>query len=237
MKIKEAVRSALAFALISLLVAGVVLALMLTRENKNGINELPAVTENHRTVVIDAGHGGMDGGAVAPDGTTEKDINLEISRVLCALMRASGYKVIMTRENDVMPDSGGSGSAKMRDLKYRLQMASEHPEATLISIHCNKFPQPSCSGLQVYYSDSEEAKNAASAVQQSYLLLNPESRRQIKKADSSIYLLHRAKTPSILIECGFLSNEAELNALKNKDYQKKLALIVLCGIDKVGECD
>jgi N-acetylmuramoyl-L-alanine amidase len=184
------------------------------------------------TVIIDAGHGGEDGGAVAADGTLEKDINLKIAITLGALMKASGYEVILTRDSDVMLDTPDkAGSAKMRDLKRRLQIASEHSDAVTVSIHCNKFPQSSCKGMQVYHSDSDVAVDLAQSVQKSCLTLMPDNHRKIKKADSSIYLLHRAVTPSILVECGFLSNEGELQSLKNEIYQKKLALIIFSGID------
>ena len=85
--------------------------------------------------------------------------------------------------------------------------------------------------MQVYYSDSDLAKSTASAVQSTFLELDPSNHRQIKAADSSVYLLHRAKSPTILVECGFLSNEEELEKLKNENYQKKLALVMLSGID------
>ncbi len=197
---------------------------------------LPTVSAPVRTVIIDAGHGGMDGGAVAPDGTAEKDINLKISLTLGALMRASGYNVILTRENDVMLDTNdGKGSAKMRDLRRRLEIASEHPDAITVSIHCNKFPQSSCKGMQVYHSDSDVAKQAAELVQKSSLAIMPDNHRKIKKADSSIYLLHRACAPAILVECGFLSNESELQNLKAESYQKKLALVIFSGIDAAHE--
>ena len=164
------------------------------------------------------------------------DINLKISLTLAALMRASGYKVVSTRDSDVMLDTGdGKGSAKLRDLKKRLEISSAHPDAITVSIHCNKFPQSSCKGMQVYHSDSDIAKQTADLVQKSSLALMPENHRQIKKADSSIYLLHRATSPSILIECGFLSNEGELQNLKNENYQKKLALIILSGLDAAYE--
>lgn len=231
MNVKESLKSTAAFASVValLLVLCIVLATLVSSGDEPF---LPVAGEAHRTVVIDAGHGGMDGGAVAQDGTLEKDINLEISRVLAALMRVSGYKVIMTREQDVMLDTDDSrGGAKMRDLRKRLEIASSYPDAVTVSIHCNKFPQESCKGLQVYHSDSEYAKNTALAIQTSALAVMPDNHRQIKKADSSIYLLHRASTPSVLVECGFLSNPDELAKLKTTEYKKQLALVIMDGID------
>ena len=186
----------------------------------------------HRTVVVDAGHGGMDGGAVALDGTLEKDINLEISRILAAILRVSGYEVVMTRDSDVMLDTESAvGSAKMRDLKKRLSVASAYDGAICVSIHCNKFPLESCKGMQVYYSDSETANAVANAIQGEFSKLDPSNKRKTKKADSSIYLLHRAVQPTLLVECGFLSNAEELAKLKTEDYKKKVALVILGGVD------
>ncbi len=231
MNVKESIKSAGAFAAVValLLCLCILFSAVITRSREPFI---PVASEPHRTVVIDAGHGGMDGGAVAHDGTLEKDINLEISKVLAALMRVSGYKVVMTREQDVMLDTDDSrGGAKMRDLRKRLEIASSYPDAIAVSIHCNKFPQESCKGLQVYHSNSEHAKSTALAIQSSALAVMPDNHRQIKKADSSIYLLHRARTPSVLVECGFLSNPAELAKLKTTEYKKQLALVIMGGID------
>lgn len=231
MQRREALKACLGFILtVALMALAIALtAFLFSRDSGNG--ELQAGSEAHRIVVIDAGHGGADGGAVAPDGTLEKDINLEISRVLAALMRVSGYKVIMTRDTDEM--LGGelaAGSAKMRDLKKRLEIASAYPDALTVSIHCNKFPDESCHGLQVYFSDMAESENAANAIQSAFSLVDETNRRKTKKADSSIYLLHRASTPTVLVECGFLSNKRELERLKTDDYRKRLALAIFSGV-------
>jgi len=228
MQKKEAARVCLGFLLTVLIMAGAIALLSVWLSRDSDADELQAGGEAHRVVVIDAGHGGADGGAVAHDGTLEKDINLEIARVLAALMRVSGYKVVMTRERDEMLGQDmTSGSAKMRDLKKRLEIASSYPEALTVSVHCNKFPQESCHGLQVYYG--EGAQVAAEAVQNAFSLVDSSNRRKIKKADSSIYLLHRASAPSILVECGFLSNRAELEGLKTEEYRKALALAIFHG--------
>ena len=231
MKTRDSLKSAFAFcAFVALLVALCIILNMLTSGGKSPL--IPTSAESSRTVVIDAGHGGLDGGAVASDGTLEKDINLQIAGVLAALMRASGYKVVMTRDTDVMLDtSEPNGSAKMRDLRRRLEISSASPGALTVSIHCNKFPQQSCKGLQVYHSASEQSEVFAKAIQSSSLLVMPENHRQIKKADSSIYLLHRATNPAVLVECGFISNPEELSRLKTTEYKKQLALVIMGGID------
>lgn len=218
------------FLLTVLITVAAIMLLAFFFSQDGGEPELQAGGEAHRIVVIDAGHGGADGGAVAPDGTLEKELNLEISRVLCALMRVSGYKVVMTREGDEMLGSPlTAGSAKMRDLKERLSISSEYPDALTVSLHCNKFPDGSCHGLQVYYGNGEGAEGAANAIQSAFSLVDKTNRRKTKKADSSIYLLHRATAPAVLVECGFLSNSEELERLKTEDYRKRLALAIYSG--------
>lgn len=231
---KEALKTAIVFLLIALAVSVAVFVIYIKFSAYDvPIGEVSA--QPFPTVVIDAGHGGKDGGAVGVDGTLEKDLNLQIANVLAELLRVSGYNVVMTRTDDEMLVSDdGVGSQKLQDLKKRLTVASTYPESVTVSIHCNKFPQESCKGLQVYFSDSEKAKALAESIQDSAVkLIQPDNHRVVKKADSSIYLLSRAKTPSVLIECGFLSNEQECKNLKDAEYQKSLALAILAGITAV----
>lgn len=233
MKRKDALRPSLGLmATVTVLMLVTLLLFYLVNSGRERQGSVQVIGDVHKTVVIDAGHGGIDGGAVAPDGTLEKHINLEIARILSALLRVSGYNTVMTRESDVMLDTeGGSGSAKMRDLKQRLMIAGSYQGALTVSIHCNKFPQENCKGMQVYYSENAVAEQTAKTVQNEFLRLDSTCKRQIKKADSSIYLLHRATTPTVLVECGFLSNGEELEKLKTEEYKKKLALTVMSGID------
>ena len=232
MKQNNGLIAVLGFVLTALILTVSVAVLFYLASSDKEVERIAVSGNAARTVVIDAGHGGMDGGAVALDGTLEKDINLEIAQILSALLKASGFDVVMTRESDIMLDNGsGVGSAKMRDLKRRLEITSGCDGALAVSIHCNKFPLTECKGMQVYYSDVKIAEETANAVQNAFLLIDPSNKRKIKKADSSIYLLHRAVTPTVLVECGFLSNEAELQKLKTEDYKKKLALVIMSGID------
>ncbi len=227
----EALKTAMLFLLIALAVSVAVFAIFATLSAAD--KPIDAVsTEPMPIVVIDAGHGGRDGGAVGNDGTLEKELNLQIANVLAELLRVSGYNVVMTRTEDVMlTTEDGGGSSKLQDLKKRLMIASSYPDSVTVSIHCNKFPSESCKGLQVYYSDDEKAMELANGIQGSVkTLIQPENHRAVKKTDSSIYLLSRAKTPSVLVECGFLSNAEELENLKNPEYQKALALAILKGI-------
>ncbi|MBR2460651.1 MAG: N-acetylmuramoyl-L-alanine amidase [Clostridia bacterium] len=190
------------------------------------------------TVVIDAGHGGIDGGCVSvgDSKTPEKELNLKIASTLAALFRISGYNTVMTRETDNMLDAEGlTGSAKVRDLRARLMIAQEYPDALFISVHCNKFPDPSCAGMQVYYSKNDEMSRLyAEGIQSSVVeLIQNDNHRVSKPADSSIYVLHQAKQPSVLIECGFLSNPTEASLLEDSVYQQKLAIAIILPILQV----
>ncbi len=230
----KALTQTLTFAFFSLILL-LTCILLCTLFKQGGDGEArPANTNELPTVIIDAGHGGIDGGAVGVNGILEKELNLEMAQVLGALMRVSGYNVVMTRTDDTMlTTDDGNGSAKTRDLKKRIEIASGYPDGLMISLHCNKFPSESCKGLQVYYSENELARDTAKSIQDSVIgLLQTSNHRKPKQADSSIYLLHRAVTPSVLVECGFLSNSEECALLCNDGYRKKLALCILSGINE-----
>lgn len=230
----RAAREALFFAIFAAIFFITVMILFLVFAPPETEMTKPVSAKEPQTIVIDAGHGGKDGGAIGLDGTLEKELNLEISGVLCELLRASGYNVVMTRTDDAMlTTDDGRGSEKSRDLRQRLTIASRYSDSVMVSIHCNKFPSEKCKGLQVYHSESELAESTAKSIQSSVCaLLQPDNNRKVKKADSSIYLLDRAVTPSVLIECGFLSNARELELLNDEGYRKKLALAILCGISE-----
>ena len=192
------------------------------------------VTEQ-RTIILDAGHGGFDGGAVAPDGTVDKDINLKIALTLKDFLRQSGFKVIMTRESDVSTDDVETdkiATRKKSDLKNRLELMRDNPNAVFVSIHLNKFTTSAANGSQVFYSaKQEDSKVLGDCIQKSIVkLLQPENTRVNKQATSSTYLLYNATVPAVLVECGFLSNTAELKRLKDEEYQKKMAFSIFCGI-------
>ena len=190
---------------------------------------------NLKTVIIDAGHGGFDGGAVAADGTVEKDINLKISSYIADMLKTAGYKVILTREADVSTDDVETDTIAVRkksDLKNRLKLMKDYPDAIFVSIHLNKFTTSAARGSQVFYNGKIlQSKQLGECIQNSIIsLLQPENTRVNKQATSSTYLLYNATLPAVLIECGFLSNKAELEFLKNENYQKKMALCCFLGI-------
>ncbi len=187
------------------------------------------------TVIIDAGHGGEDGGAVGIDGrTVEKDVNLSVSLYLGRLLEAEGINVIYTRTEDILlydRNVDYNGRKKSLDLQARLEIAQNNPDALFVSIHMNSFGDSKYSGMQVYYSDSAEGGQLlADEIQKMSRFLTPDNDRKIKKANSSIFLLNRAPGVSVLVECGFLSNHEECSLLSSDDYQKKVAFAVFRGI-------
>lgn len=182
-------------------------------------------------IIIDAGHGGEDGGAKAADGTLEKDINLNIAKYVYTLLNVLGYDCVLTRDSDVMLSDGEARSRKLRDLKNRVAF-TEGGDCIFVSIHQNKFPQSSCSGTQVYYSknDIRSEKLAAVIRENTQTYLQKNNTRQIKRAGSEIYVLDRCTVPAVLVECGFLSNPAELEQLKTEEYQKKLGCVIALSV-------
>ena len=186
-------------------------------------------------IIIDAGHGGFDGGAVASDGTLEKDINLKIAHKLRELLKLGGFYVIMTREDDsgIEQDANDTiANRKKSDMRRRLNIINENPDAMFLSIHLNKFPSESARGSQVFYSKNNSlSQSLAENVQNSIKSkLQPDNDRLIKKADNTIFLLKNSNIPSVIVECGFLSNDEELLLLKDNDYQSKIAFSIYCGV-------
>ena len=189
--------------------------------------------DQKRVIIIDAGHGGFDGGAVASDGTIEKDLNLEISLKVDALLRAAGYNTVLVRSTDTaINDSSDVGkAAKAGDIKNRVALMKKYPDSILVSIHMNKYSTTQPHGAQVFYSNAGGSSVLAECIQQSVAAhVQTDNRRVIKKTTKDIYLLYNATVPAVIVECGFLSNPDDLSNLKNKDYQLKIALAMLYGI-------
>ncbi len=227
MKKRRSLIVQISFVLIILIIS----ATVATRDN---VINTSAKAQFQNTVILDAGHGGFDGGAVASDGTIEKDINLNIALTLESLLKQNGFCVIMTRSKDVSTEDTESSqiaSKKKSDLRNRLNLMKDYPEAVFVSIHLNKFTTSSASGSQVFYSNDDRAKLLGEYIQKSIVsLIQHDNMRVNKKATSSTYLLHNATVPAVLVECGFLSNREELEKLKQKDYQNKMAFSIYCGI-------
>ena len=221
--------------LISIIVAiAVSLVILLT-----AFSFFPANAQNSTApkVILDAGHGGFDGGAVAHDGTVEKDINLSIAVYTKEILKLNGFDVIMSRETDSGTEENSKdsiASKKRSDLKKRLSLMNDNPNAIFVSVHLNKFTTSAANGAQVFYGCGKNetlSKMLAQSIQQSICAaLQPNNKRVIKKGNENSYLLKNATVPAIIVECGFLSNKKELELLKTEDYQRKTAFCIANGI-------
>ena len=187
-----------------------------------------------KVIILDAGHGGFDGGAQAADGTKEKDINLAITLKLAEFYKLGGFDVILTRSADMGTETDPNDTIahrKVSDMKNRLALLNANPNGLFVSVHLNKFTTSSVSGAQVFYSpNNDNSYHLAESLQKSLIKhLQPDNNRTVKKSDKTIYLLKNAKIPAVIVECGFLSNKQELELLKTNDYQSKLAFSLYCG--------
>ena len=200
----------------------------------SSVRQSTATPEHRPTVILDAGHGGKDSGAVGVNGVLEKDLNLEVCEALRALLVASGIEVVMTRSDDRMlytEEQDIPGKRKYYDLENRRKTAEMHPGAVFVSIHMNKFAQERYSGLQVWCADDPESRTLADLITDTVREnLQPDNRREVKTAGQDIYLLHRAVGCAVLVECGFLSNPEECEKLCDEDYRKELSFLLFCAI-------
>ena len=193
--------------------------------------------QSYPIVIIDAGHGGVDGGAVAVDGTSEKNINLSIAKKLEALLKFYGFNVIMTRTEDVMTSDSDAVTIrqkKVSDIHNRFKIIENNPDSIFISVHQNKFDDSSQWGTQVFYSgNNPNSKILAQSIQDSIVnTIQKNNKRVVKKTGTEIYLLYHAQSPAVLVECGFISNYNDLKMLKTEEYQSKIAMLIADGILK-----
>ena len=186
-------------------------------------------------LILDAGHGGEDGGAVSEDGTIESLINLSITVKIAELAELIGYEVQMTRDSDISihdADAKTLREKKVSDLKNRVEFCNRFPKSILISIHQNSLPSaPRVAGAHVFYNEQQGSLELAIAVQ-SVLneFINQGRHKEAKAIGSSSYLMKNVSCPAILIECGFLSNTDETHALKTDEYQRKIAVTILASV-------
>ena len=191
-------------------------------------------TTKRQTVIIDAGHGGFDGGATAPDGTTEKDINLAVSLKLEKILTLYGYDVITLRDTDTALNTEGdtTRSKKRSDIMNRYAVMEANPDSIYLCIHQNNFSASYCHGAQMFYCKSTDgSKELAECIQTSLKAVQPDNDRVIKPCTDDVYLIYNAKTTALLVECGFLSNRDDLLNLKNEEYQMKLAFAISSGLN------
>ena len=192
----------------------------------------------NKTIVLDAGHGGIDSGTSSDDKTIfEKDINLAITLKLKELIESSGGLVILTRDDDSsLYEESGNKTTRQKyneNLKNRKKIADESNADMLISIHLNYFTQSKYYGAQTFYPESnKDGKALASCIQNEFKRVVDNSNNRVIKSRNDLYLLKDCKIPSALIECGFLSNEKEAKLLNDEEYQEKIAWAIYSGIQK-----
>ena len=160
----------------------------------------------------------------------EKDINLAIAKKVVKLLEKQGVKVVMTRTNDSMLAKSDTQNKKAKDMKARVELIDKELPDLVVSIHQNSYHEQNVSGAQVfYYSHSEKGKEAAETMQQALLAFDEDNHRQAK-ANDTYYLLKRTESPTIIVECGFLSNQEEAALLVTEDYQDQVAQAICDGV-------
>lgn len=187
-----------------------------------------AMAQMPTTIVIDAGHGGEDGGATGITGASESKLNLEIALRLEQFAAFCGYHTRMIRTTDTAIYSEGCetySEKKISDLKNRVELIHQSHPAILVSIHQNHFPQEKYAGAMVFYAKSSGSRELGTLIQSQFRVLDPHNSRDCRKADS-IYLLEKITCPGVLVECGFLSNSREEALLQQAGYQKKIVCAI-----------
>lgn len=194
--------------------------------------------QNRTVIIIDAGHGGIDGGATSCTGIPESHINLQISLRLNDLVQLLGFETKMIRKTDTSVYTEGNTIAaqKVSDLKQRVKLVNETKNAVLVSVHQNTFLDSRYSGAQVFYANDDTSRELAKVMQADLISnLNPGSKRQCKSS-AGIYLMQNIQRPGVLIECGFLSNPEEEANLLTAEYQKQIASVVATCISRFYSC-
>ena len=192
--------------------------------------------ENNKVIVIDPGHGGIDGGAKSENGVIEKDINLSISLKTKAALESKGYKVIMTRSEDVGLYTEGKKvrEKKIEDLGNRVKIKKENKCDAFISIHQNMFPQKNCKGAQVWSANNEPSQKLGKIIQQKFKEeVDQNNKREAKVAKKEYKILNDGyEGASVIVECGFLSNPEECELLGKEYYQNKISNTLANAIDE-----
>lgn len=218
------------------LMAGLVLVAAVVCGQNGGAREAASKQANHtdsRLVIIDAGHGGDDPGKIGVDGVQEKDLNLKMALALRDLLGQQDVEVLMTRE-----DAGGlyderTSNKKVQDMRRRCELINREKPACVVSIHQNSYHEESIHGAQVfYYKTSKESGELAKILQKELVrVVEPTNHRQAK-ANDTYYLLKKTEAPTVIVECGFLSNWDECAKLQNEEYQAKLVWAIQMGVLK-----
>ena len=194
-----------------------------------------APDEKSYKIIIDAGHGEPDGGAVGADGTKEANLNLSVSKKLETNLKTNGFNTIMTRtdENGIQnPNLKTMKEKKRSDMRKRAEKKVSSGADIFVSIHMNKFEQSKYCGAQVLYdATNERAKILAAEIQNKLLSLDPQNTRVPMASNGNVFLLKSSSVPSVIVECGFLSNPGELEKLKTDEYQNELSKAIAAGIE------
>lgn len=194
-----------------------------------------AVSENTSTIIIDPGHGGVDGGAVGVNGVCEKDLNLLLSINLKEHFENKGYRVVMTRYIDTDTDER-EGFHKKEDIQNRLKLSEKYgPNAVYLMIHMNASTSSSDKGFQVFYGSVDKRRSGllAESIYECVEEYATVTRlREVKEAPGTVYLSRNISIPCVLIECGFISNETDANLLGTPEYRKNLAYVIYCGVER-----
>lgn len=211
-----------------LLVMGIV---FFTQPVKETVGNAMQQEQEGLCVVIDAGHGGDDPGKIGINGAKEKDVNLSIARRVKDYLEKEDIRVVMTRETEDGLYDADASHKKVQDMKRRIAIIEETAPDLTVSIHQNSYPEEYVHGAQVfYYEGSVEGQELADKIQKRLIEgADPENKRQIK-ANSSYYLLKKTKIPIVIVECGFLSNRTEADALCSDEYQDRIAWEITLGI-------
>lgn len=199
-------------------------------------SSLTNFNEDLPVIILDAGHGGIDGGCVSAEGVPEKGINLNILLRLRDMLEISGYTVEVTRDSDMsIHDAGIEGIAnqKSSDMDNRLEIFNKYDNAVCISIHQNQFTDPVYSGAQMFYSGTNsDSETLAKSLQSSFSeYLQPDNKREIKLCGKELFLCYYSDNPTVMVECGFLSNPEEAAMLNTEEYQQKVAMTIFYGLN------
>ena len=214
------------FMILFLLMGAIIASWKLRELTANVSKEEKKAKKDQVVIVVDPGHGGEDPGKVGINDVLEKDLNLQIAKKVKKLLEEAGIKIVMTRTNDKVPD------AKKEDLNQRVQLINDTKPKLALCIHQNSYPDAKIKGAQVFYHTiTPEAEDVASIVQEQLRTVDPTNTRQIKENDT-YFMLKNTQVPTIIVECGFLTNPDEAAKLTQEDYQDKLAQAICEGVVK-----
>ena len=214
------------FMILFLLMGAIIASWKLSELTANVSKEEKKAKKDQVVIVVDPGHGGEDPGKVGNNDVLEKDLNLQIAKKVKKLLEEAGIKIVMTRTNDKVPD------AKKEDLNQRVQLINDTKPKLALCIHQNSYPDAKIKGAQVFYHTiTPEAEDVASIVQEQLRTVDPTNTRQIKENDT-YFMLKNTQVPTIIVECGFLTNPDEAAKLTQEDYQDKLAQAICEGVVK-----